>query len=151
MVAIATKAVRDGIITILSNITAVSGTKKVVMKRVRSNVQDYEGYAFRVRLRSSVNSLASADIRNILETWLIEVWTPATGLDNEALKEDEFYDYRDLVLSAFMSNQDLDDMLSVSGSMITSDAIVWQVDESLDGKARSKWTFNLEVQRTEVC
>ncbi len=151
MVAIATKAVRDGIVTILTGISAISGTKKVTMKRVMSNVQDYEGYAFRVRLRGSANSLASADIRNISEQWAIEVWSPKTGLGNEAQKEDEMYDYRDLVLATFMANQDLSDMVSVSGSMIVSDSVIWQSDETLDGNPRSKWTFNLQIDRQEAC
>lgn len=152
MVATATKSARDAIITILSNMTAVTNTKKTVMKRIRSNAQDYEGYIFRVRMRSSANTLViDLNTRTMTEQWLIELFSPKTGTGNEADKEDAMYDYRDKVLDTFQSEQDLGGTNGVTYTLITGETVVWQSDETLDGNPRSKWTFALETERTETC
>lgn len=151
MVAIATSAIRDRLVSILVSMSAVSGTEKTTMTRIRSAAQDYEGYIFRVRFRSSVNALFDLSTRLVTETWLIEFYSPKTGLGNEALKEDKMYAYRDSVLDTFQAEPDLQGLASVTSALITGDSVIWQVDESLDGHPRTKWTFNLEIERTEAC
>lgn len=152
MVTTASKAVRDSIVTILSNMTAVSDTKKTVMDSLRSSAQDWEGFIFRVRMRSSVSALViDQSTRTMTEQWLIELWSPKTGLGNESKKENQMYDYRDKVMDTFQSNQNLSNTNGVTYALVTGDNVIWQSDESLDGNPRSKWTFALQIERTETC
>ena len=147
----ARKAVRDKIVAIVTNMTAVADTKKTTMSRLRSSAQDYEGFIFRARYRSSANSLISSDWRQVSEQWLLELYSPRTGLGNEALKEDQMLDYSDSILETFMEKPTLEDLSTVSLAFIVSDTVIWQSDTGLDDTPRSKWSFNIQVDRQEPC
>lgn len=152
----ATKDIRTRIATLLdTDMSTVSGTTKTVLNRLnKGKIADYAGYIFKVYMRSS--NLAN-DGRLIQEghSWLIELHSPIVGLQWESQKEDDMYDYYDLVVQLFAVNSvlrlaDGTKLNTVSEAKLSAGTFTWG-DSSLDGQARYKLSFSLSFVKRTPC
>lgn len=154
-----TKLIRDQIYNILNAMTAVSGTKKTTMNHIPQNVQEFEGYVFRIFMRSSTNSIITGyPTRTESQTWIIQLYSPRLAIDTD-ITENNMYDYRDAVLNEFQNNDGLVysgssvSSVSISNTLIRGDGFTWGTTEffSPNGEQRYKWECNLNLDGEIPC
>ena len=150
-----TKAIRDRIYNLLNNMAAISGTTKTTAQYIPQNVQDFEGYVFRVRMTgASPITRPYRESRTEPQSWEIELFSPSVNIGFSDAKENAMYDYRDAVLDAFqrLTSLQLNDsgVVGVSGALITSDRFTWGTSEFFE-TLRYKWQCTLSLTNEVIC
>lgn len=154
---VTTKAIRNQFQTLLDEMTAVTGTKKTVESRLKDGVADYEGYIVRVYMRSGL-PVKNKGSNWIDETqqWFIELHSPRYGIGNEALKQDQMYDYYDAIIQKMIDNPTLQlaNGTKLGGGMkaaLGQGIFTWG-DSTLDGdNIRYKLSFPVNLTKVTEC
>lgn len=154
---VTTKAIRNQFQALLDEMTAVTGTKKTVESRLKDGVADYEGYIVRVYMRSGL-PVKNKGSNWIDETqqWFIELHSPRYGIGNEALKQDQMYDYYDAIIQKMIDNPTLQlaNGTKLGGGMkaaLGQGIFTWG-DSTLDGdNIRYKLSFPINLTKVTEC
>jgi hypothetical protein len=146
----ATKDVRDRIVTLLETIT-LSGVVLTVAPVVPRNAAPYEGYVMYTQMSGSTVTRIAEGMVSELQTWLIRVWTPQLGLGWDAVREDNLYNLRDAVLAVFCKRSTLNNLASVMGSQVVSDRFATPSEFAENAQGLWECTLQVNIERRAGC
>jgi hypothetical protein len=153
---LATKDIRNRLQALLDEMTTIGDRAKTIESRLKGTAQDYEGYIVRVYMRSGTPVKNTQGNIDEAHQWLVELHSPRIGIGNEALKQDEMYDYYDAIIQKFINNPTL--MLAngtkLGGGMkaaLSTGTFAWG-DNTLDGEnLRYKLSFPVNLTKVTEC